>query len=204
MLIMSKFKHVLLAIAIAIVFVFFIGFGISSFYKTPKYEDFCGEREKFIDVITRPVCDEIGGKWNPRDFPRTQENFDNNQLLCTKVSEKDDVVNLNCHSQEQLENQGFCERDYQCRKDYDDSREKYNRNVFIFATGIGIIILILGFALNMASVSSGLMGGGILTIIYGTIRYWSDLPDFGRFVILGITLTILIWLGYKKISKSKF
>jgi len=53
----------------------------------------------------------------------------------------------------------------------------------------------------MASVSSGLMGGGILAIIYGTMRYWSDLPDFGRFIILGITLIILIWLGYKKIAK---
>jgi len=33
------------------------------------------------------------------------------------------------------------------------------------------------------------------------MRYWSDLPDFGRFIILGITLIILIWLGYKKIAK---
>jgi len=73
--------------------------------------------------------------------------------------------------------------------------------VFIVATGIGIIILIVGFALKMASVSSGLMGGGILAIIYGTIRYWSDLPDFGRFIILGITLIILIWLGYRRIVK---
>ena len=55
--------------------------------------------------------------------------------------------------------------------------------------------------MNMASVSSGIMSGGILTIIYGTIRYWSDLPDYGRFIILGLTLIILIWLGYKRISK---
>ena len=199
---MSKFKHVILAVGIAIVSVLFISFGISTFYTTPQYGDFCGEREKFVDVITQQDCDELGGKWNPRDIARPLPLIENNQLLCTKISEKDDAVTLNCQSQEQIKNQGYCDRDFYCRQQFDDTREIYNRNVFIVATGIGIIILIVGFALKLASVSSGLMGGGILTIIYGTIRYWSDLPDFGRFIILGLTLAILIWLGYKKISKK--
>lgn len=199
---MSRFKHIFLAIAIAIVFVLFVGFGISTFYKSPKYEDFCGEREKFVDVITKQKCDEVDGKWNTEErFARPLEKIDNNQLLCTKISEKDDAVTLNCQTQEQLDNRGYCDRDFYCRGEFDDVREIYNRNVFIVATGIGIIILIVGFALKMASVSSGLMGGGILAIIYGTIRYWSDLPDFGRFIILGITLIILIWLGYRRIVK---
>ena len=73
--------------------------------------------------------------------------------------------------------------------------------MFIVASGIGIIALIIGFALGIASVSAGLMGGGVLTILYGTIRYWSDLPYYGRFIILGITLAILVWLGYKRITK---
>jgi len=198
---MSKFKQVFLAIAIAIVFVFFVGFGIATFYKTPKYEDFCGEREKFIDTVTEQTCDELGGKWNSGDFARPITRVESNQLLCTKTSEKDDAVTLNCQTQEELDNRGYCDRDFVCRGEFDDVREIYNRNVFIVATGIGIIVLIIGFALKMASVSSGLMSGGILAIIYGTIRYWSDLPDFGRFVILGITLIILIWLGYKKLKQ---
>jgi len=199
---MSKFKHIILAVGIAIVFVLFVGFGISTFYSTPQYEDFCGEREKFENVITQQDCDELGGKWNPREIARPLPLIENNQLLCTKISEKDKAITLNCQSQEQITNQGFCDRDFYCRQQFDDVREVYNRNVFIVATGIGIITLIVGFALKLASVSSGLMGGGILTIIYGTIRYWSDLPDFGRFIILGLTLAILIWLGYKKISKK--
>ena len=40
---MSRFRQVFLAIAIAIVFAFFIGFGIEAFYESPKYEDFCDE-----------------------------------------------------------------------------------------------------------------------------------------------------------------
>jgi len=199
---MSKFKQVFLAIAIAIVFVFFIGFGISTFYESPKYEDFCGEREKFADRITEQKCDEIGGKWNTEErFARPLERIDNNQLLCTKLSEKDDAVTLNCQTQEQLDNLGYCDRDFYCRGEFDDVREIYNRNVFIIATIFGLIALIAGIVLKITSISSGLMGGGILLIIYGIIRYWSGLENYGRFTVMGIALAILIWLGYKKLKQ---
>jgi len=197
---MSKFKHVLLAIAIAIVFVFFIGFGIAAFYKAPNYEDFCGEREKFIDTVTEQKCNEVGGKWNLEEIARPLIKIDNNQLLCTKISEKDEAVTLNCQTQEQLGNQGYCDRDFYCREEFDDVRENYNRNVFIIATVIGIIALVAGIVLKITSVSSGLMGGGILLIIYGIIRYWSGLENYGRFLIMGIALAVLVWVGYKKLK----
>jgi len=199
---MPKFKHIILAVAIAIVFAFFVGFGISAFYATPKYEDFCGQRE-FKEMVAKESCEASNGKWNPAEIARAvPAKIDANQLLCTKLSEKDNAVTLNCQSQEQLENQGYCDLYYYCSQEFNKVNEKYNRNVFIIATGIGIIALIVGIALNLVSVSAGLMGGGILAIIYGTVRYWSDLPDYGRFIILGITLAILIWLGYKRINKN--
>ena len=197
---MLKFKHIILAVAIAIVFAFFVGFGISAFYPTPKYEDYCGQRE-FKEIVTKESCEASNGKWNPAEIAKAVPKIDANQLLCTKLSEKDNAVTLNCQSQEQLENQGYCDLYYYCSQEFNKVNEKYNRNVFIIATGIGIIALIVGVALNLASVSAGLMGGGILSILYGTIRYWSDLPDYGRFIILGITLVILIWLGYKRINR---
>ena len=199
---MPAFKHVLLAIAIAIVFVFFVGFGIASFYKSPKYEDFCVQRE-FKEVITQEKCELENGKWTSynREIPKPVAAMDSNQLLCTKISGIGKNVTLNCETIEQITQSGYCDLDFYCREDFDKSREKYNRNVFIVATGIGIIILIVGFALKMASVSAGLMGGGVLTILYGIIRYWTDIPDYGRFIILGIILAILIWLGYKRIKK---
>ena len=120
---MSKFRQVFLAIAIAIVFVFFVGFGISTFYKVPQYEDFCGEREKFADITTKQDCDEKGGKWNPREVARPLVEIDNNQLLCTKTSEKDEAVTLNCQTQEQIDNRGYCDRDFYCRDEYDDVRD---------------------------------------------------------------------------------
>lgn len=198
---MPKFKHIILAVAIAIVFVFFVGFGIAAFYATPKYEDYCNTQE-FKQYDTKESCETADGKWNPNEIVRAKPiDVGTNQLLCTKTSEKDNAVTLNCQTQEQLENQGYCDVYYYCQQEFNKVNEKYNRNVFIIATGIGIIALIVGIALKLASVSAGFMGGGILAILYGTIRYWSDLPDYGRFIILGIALAILIWLGYKRMSK---
>ena len=78
-------------------------------------------------------------------------------------------------------------------------REIYNRNVFIISVIAGLVcVLIGGVKLKLESVSSGIMGGGVLSIIYGTIRYWGDLADVGRFAILGTVLAILIWIGYRK------
>ena len=197
---MSRFKSVLLAIAIAIVFVFFVGFGIASFYKAPKYEDFCVQRE-FKEAITQEKCEAENGKWTSYERGAPKPVMAENQLLCTKISSVGKNTTLNCETIEQITQSGYCDIDFYCREDFDKTREKYNRNVFIVATGIGIIILIVGFALKMASVSAGLMSGGVLTILYGIIRYWTDLPDYGRFIILGIILAILIWLGYRRIKK---
>ena len=200
---MPKFKHVLLAIAIALVFVFFVGFGIATFYKAPKYEDFCPQKE-FKEVLSQEKCEAEKGKWTSydREFPKPAAAIGGNQLLCTKTYDAGKNVTLNCETLQQIQQAGYCDLYFNCNQDFQKFNENYNRNVFIIASGLGIIALIVGFALGMASVSAGFMGGGVLTILYGTIRYWSDLPDYGRFIILGITLAILIWLGYKRINKE--
>jgi hypothetical protein len=182
---MAKFKHIILAIAISIVFALFVGFGIATFYNEPKYEDYCDE--KFYER-SYPVPIKEGG-------------------ADCKFLEPDEELEAQCKDKGDVSpnyDENGCVESYSCEtcgKEFRDTNEKYSRNVFIIATGLGIIALIIGFALKIPSVSSGLMGGGILTIIYGTLRYWGDLPDYGRFIILGIALAILIWMGYKKISK---
>ena len=90
----------------------------------------------------------------------------------------------------------------ECRNAYDAVREPYERNVFFATLILGTIAIILGgVVLSLDSVSSGLMGGGVLTVIYGTLRYWGQLSDIFRFLILGLVLALLIWIGYKKFQK---
>ena len=48
-----QLKEKILAISIAIVFAFFVGYGINTFYKEPKYEDYCNQTHKYSP---RPIA----------------------------------------------------------------------------------------------------------------------------------------------------
>lgn len=181
---MSKFKRVFLAIAIAIVFAFFVGFGIAAFYESPKYEDFC-EDTFYEKPYPRPI---MGDSLNCTYIEPTEE-------LKETCREKGDISAK--YDKNGCTESYYCET---CNKEYRDISEVYNRNVFIIATIFGLIALIAGIVLKITSVSSGLMGGGVLLIIYGIIRYWSGLENYGRFIVMGIALAVLIWLGYKKLK----
>lgn len=150
----SKLKHSILTVSIALIFVFFVGYGISTFYPAPKYQDY---------------CEEI---FEPRPVELPSENISKQEAYYRECREAFELVN-----------------------------EPYNRNVFIIALIIGTIAIVLGsIVLSKENVGSGIMGGGTLTVIYGTLRYWGNLPDIGRFIALGIVLAILIWIGYKKLK----
>ncbi|MBW2975703.1 hypothetical protein KY366_08345 [Candidatus Woesearchaeota archaeon] len=182
----SKLKRTILGISIAIVLVLFIGYGISTFYKSPQYEDFCQER-----------------------FPEPARIEKGDVGKCEAVLKANDAFESSCYRQDGIVRYEADEDGCQvanvcdmCSKKYRESMEVYNRNVFIIAVIAGLIAVILGgVVLQLESVSAGIMGGGVLSIIYGTLRYWGDMADFGRFVILGAVLTILILLGYKKFKK---
>ncbi|HDH04059.1 MAG TPA: hypothetical protein ENH22_00875 [Candidatus Campbellbacteria bacterium] len=89
----------------------------------------------------------------------------------------------------------------ECNENYQTARDLYNRNVFVFLIITGIISIIVGFLITQAeAVSLGLSFGGLLSLIIGTIRYWSAMNDYLRFIILSIALAILIWMGIKKIK----
>lgn len=172
---MKNIKEKLLSIAIAIVLVFFIAYGINTFYKNPRYDDFCQDKFPVKQNITEQECINLGGKWTQTVIPRIEG---------------------------QPVQEGYCDPTYTCNQEFQDSRENYNKIVFIISGILGLICVIIGgIILKLESVSTGIMGGGILTIIYGTIRYWGHLEDIGRFLILGIILVVLILIGYKYLKK---
>jgi hypothetical protein len=172
----SKAKQIILSISIAIVFALFIGYGISTFYKAPKYEDFCPAELNTKSYTTQASCEKVGGQW-------TQSTY-----VCPSDGIKP------CEP-------GYCNVQYTCQKKYDATTAVYDRNVFVICLILGLSAIIVGgIFLGVESVGSGLMGGGVLTVIYGTIRYWGHAPDVLRFTILGIVLLVLVWMGYKKLN----
>lgn len=178
---MSKARKWVLAIGIAIVLAMFVNYGIQTFYKAPKYEDFCSDQ-----IYARPI------------MPVYKEN-------CTAV-QVDAALQKNCTS-----SKGSIEYNYDslgcatdafcstCNRDWSNVNDDYNKNVFIVLVVIGALSIIAGVLLKVDSVAIGFLIGGILNIIIGTIRYWSGLQDVGRFLILGAVLGLLIWVGIKKV-----
>jgi hypothetical protein len=172
----TKVKTVILAIVIAIVLAFFVGYLIEAIYHSPKYEDYCGKiitpMEEKYGNMTQSICEDYGGEWTPQN------------IECIKAP---------CP-------QGYCDFYFKCQEEFQKAQDKYNLVVFIVAVIVGLIAVTFGIILQLASVSSGLMlGGGFLTL-YGTMRYWYNLSNWIRVILLGIALLILIWLGYRKLQ----
>lgn len=176
-------KTIILGICIAIVLAFFFGYGISAFYKSPKMKNFCKEGEFFSVPVEAKNCN---CTYIEPDKKLKEECTEKEGQLTPKYDKSGCIESYSCEM---------------CYKEFRDIQEIYNRNVFVITIILGLIAIIIGAFLKLPSVSAGIMGGGTLTIIYGTIRYWGFMPDFGRFTILGIALAILIWIGYKKFRK---
>lgn len=167
----AKSKVVLFSVAIAFVSVFFFAYAIQTVYSSPQYEDFCEDKLTIKVIESEGECIGEGGKWT--GYP--------DRGIEPKVT-------------------GWCDLDFECRGEYDLVREIYERNVFFANMIIGIVVLIVAFFLTIEAVSSGLMGGAVILIIYGSIRYWGELSDIWRTLMLGVALVVLIWLGYKKLK----
>ncbi len=95
------------------------------------------------------------------------------------------------------------EKQQQCQEKYESARNLYNRNVFIILIAASIASIIIGFLISQSeAVALGFSFGGVISLIVGTIRFWSDMDDYLRFVILGLALAILIWIGIKKLRDN--
>ena len=63
----STIKEKLLSIAIAIILTMFIFYGISTFYKEPKWDDLC---EDIAGATDEETCEANGGEWSYSREPR--------------------------------------------------------------------------------------------------------------------------------------
>lgn len=104
-----------------------------------------------------------------------------------------DYERIYSENKTEIQNQMFQE----CNEKYESYNENYSKKMFVLSliSGLAIIVLSVIF-INVISVSGGLMFGSLMFIIYGTGSYWRYMDDWTRFIILGFSLGILIYLGY--------
>ena len=83
-----------------------------------------------------------------------------------------------------------------------EKEKQFETHLFFVAVPLGIIAIIAGAFLSIQAIGTGLMFGGIFSIVDGYINYWSELSDGLRFISLLIAFIVLIVVGYKKIGNK--
>lgn len=170
-----------LIVAIVVVLNLFFNYAISLVYKQPAFEKFCSMELTSKTYTDKVMCTEAGGQWTENTYPVTVED-----------SKIDNPVKV----------AGYCNATYTCNQKYMDAESVYNRNVFIVLVILGILSLIFGtYMTNYSSVVSlGFSLGGVISLVIGAMRYWSNMQDVLRVVVLACALAALVWIGIRKIK----
>lgn len=162
----------------------FFNYTASLFFDQPVFESYCPMALTNASYTSKDQCLTVGGSWTENTMPYVPQE---------KVSRPLDL------SQSVT---GWCNATYTCQKGFDLGQQVYNRNIFIILVAFGIISIVLGFVFAAVSaVSLGLSLGGVLSLVIGSIRYWSDMNDVVRVLVLAFALVVLVWLAVKKIRE---
>ena len=185
---MINLKKIALTAGITILFALFIGFMIDAIYQTPKYENYCSQfnhpqpiAKQGIEVQCNTTYDNTAIS-NECYKQRGEMRYEYDTNNCPK--------RMHCDL---------------CSADFNKAMDKYNLKLFYLTALIGIIAIIIGLfmSLSIEAIASGLIFGGIITLIQGTIRVFGTLGRYTKPLILGIELAIILLIAYKKKDENK-
>ncbi len=93
------------------------------------------------------------------------------------------------------------------REIYKDAKEQYEFNIFIILVLMGMILVAFGALLfafaDLECIDSGLMGGGIITIVHGVIRSLSISNKDIKLSIFFLIFILLIFFAFSIDFASK-
>jgi len=178
-----------LAIGIAIIFAVFVSYGLHVIYEPPKY-DSSYSNDCYKTYNCEQQINNCQKQYAPSD-PRYKGYTDCRSTITQTAEYK---------SCQELYNK--------CNEEFQKQTPSYihSRNSFYILIVIGIITIITGiFLTSLEGIGSGLIGGGVLTVLWSlfyTYQYWFTLNKYIKLIALGIVLAVLIYFGYKKIEKK--
>lgn len=84
--------------------------------------------------------------------------------------------------------------------DFTKCDKQFDTAFTVFAIIIGLIALTVGLKIkHNNTLSGGLVGGGIVSLIMAVINYWSNLNAVVRVGAIGVLALMLIFIAYKKL-----
>ena len=202
-----KLSRIFLSIGIAVIFAIFVGYALYVFYEPPKYyldqnntcyQQFYCENMTMNCYANKTAAAEIG-------YP----NYGNEPLPVSVPEKMGLAFNQTCYN-DAINSPEYMicleDRDV-CNTDFQKSTKRYfhARNSFYILITIAIIDLIVGaFFIFTEGISSGLIGGGILVVIWAliyTADYWLTLGKYIKLLALFAVLVLLFYIGYRKFKK---
>jgi hypothetical protein len=85
--------------------------------------------------------------------------------------------------------------------EYHNAQKRFQQHLFFVAVPVGMATIVIGSISSIQAIGTGLMLGGIFTLIDGYCWYWSELQDWMRFLSLLAAFVVLIFIGYRKLAK---
>ena len=86
-------------------------------------------------------------------------------------------------------------------KRWHEKEKIFQKHLFFVAVPIGLAAIIIGAVSLIQAIGTGLMFGGIFTLVDGYCWYWSELQDWMRFLSLLAAFIVLVFIGYRKLAK---
>ena len=206
-------KKSLIIIAIAIIYALFIGYGIEVFHDSPKSEEFC---PNVYDILNQEDCVAAGGTWRPQycengvvsEIKSTEQIEEIEPVVSSENVDASETIDVNKPGVKPVRpkpvlQSGYCETKSTCYENFTLIMSNHDKIVFIVAAIFGILAVVAGMILKKEGVNDGFVAGGIILILYGTIRYWQHANDILKFILLGIVLGVLVWIGYKQLDNRQ-
>ena len=189
---MIDLRRVAIIFVIAILYAIFVNAFIAAFYPEPKYEDYC--KQRFAPATPYIKSDIMCQKFN-QPSPQELEKCSNDK------GQPDYLYDAN-----------GCPVQYKgcsyCQRDFDSANQKYNLYFFIFSSILAIIAIGIGLLLPTSNslnewIATGFILGGLITLFFGTFRYYQYLGRYVKPFVILAELLIVIFLSYKKLKDIK-
>ena len=187
---MVDLRRIVVIFVIAVLFTIFVFSSIEAVYPEPRWDDFCGRGE-----MAKPMMLERATNCTAIDVPSDYwENcIDEEGRIDYRYDSNGCAISYYCN---------------RCDGEWDNAREHYNMVIFIIATILGLIAIIIALYLPLNNemnewIGTGFMLGGLFVLFYGTARYFGDLNRFLRPILILAELLIVIYLSYTKLSKTE-
>ncbi len=95
----------------------------------------------------------------------------------------------------------FIKRGEECVETFRMRSVSFQQNGFIVALLSFVIAMVLGVIVRKSkTISGGLVGGSLVVLLSGIIRFYAGIDQYARFAMLGVALIALLFLGWRKVQ----